>query len=77
VFGHLPRVAGATLLASVISLPILALIVVAVAVGGLWRAQGASTAVVILSMVLGVLTCGSRRRWRSRSAVSSARATVA
>lgn len=59
VFGASPaRVAGATLLASVISLPILALIVVAVAVGGLWRAQGASTAVVILSMVLAVLTCG-------------------
>ncbi|MBN9176039.1 MAG: hypothetical protein J0I43_01520 [Microbacterium sp.] len=58
VFGASPvRVAGATFVASIISLPVLALVAVAVAVGGIWRAQGAPAAIVVCAMVLTVLTC--------------------
>ena len=58
VFGASPaRIAGATFVASVISLPILALIAVAVAVGGIWRAQGVPMTVIASATVLAVLTC--------------------
>ena len=58
VFGVSAGATGWTvLLASVLSAPVLALIAVGVAVGGLWSAQGASDLVVAVSTVLGVVTC--------------------
>lgn len=58
VFGASPtRVAGVTLLASVISLPVIALTAIAVALGMLWVAQGAAPALTAFALVLGVLTC--------------------
>ncbi|WP_282836839.1 hypothetical protein [Microbacterium flavum] len=58
VFGTSPmRVAGATFLAGVLSVPVLGVIAVAVAIGGLWRAQGAPLPIVVLAAVLAVLTC--------------------
>lgn len=49
--------AGATLLATVISVPALALIAVAVALSALWTDRGAPVGVTIVSAVMGVLTC--------------------
>lgn len=58
VFGVSPaRAAGVTLLASVVSVPILALIAVAVAFARLWTAHGADTGLTVVAAVLGVLTC--------------------
>ncbi|EIC06788.1 hypothetical protein OR221_3052, partial [Microbacterium laevaniformans OR221] len=58
VVGASPReIAGVTLLASAISVPALALIVVAVALSALWTDRGAPVWVSIVSAVLGVLTC--------------------
>ena len=56
--GASPReIAGVTLLASAISVPALALIVVAVALSALWTDRGAPVWASIVSAVLGVLTC--------------------
>lgn len=58
VVGASPReIAAVTLLASAISVPALALIVVAVALSALWTDRGAPAGVSIVSAVLGVLTC--------------------
>lgn len=58
VVGASPReIAGVTLLASAISVPALALIVVAVALSALWTDRGAPVWVSIVSAALGVLTC--------------------
>ena len=58
VFGLSPlSVAGSTFAAGILSLPVLALIVVAVAVGRLWVGLGASVALTIVAAVLGALTC--------------------
>lgn len=50
-------IAGAILLASILSVPVLALVVAAVAIGGVWIAHGAPLAAVVAAGVLGVLTC--------------------
>ncbi|MBN9213213.1 MAG: hypothetical protein ABS62_09135 [Microbacterium sp. SCN 70-200] len=50
-------VAGAILLAGVISIPVLTLIAVGVAVTGLWTAHGASGPLTVFAVVLGVVTC--------------------
>lgn len=58
VFGATPRAtAWATLPASVISVPVLGVVVVAAALATMWIAHGATTAVAVASAVLGVLTC--------------------
>lgn len=58
VFGVSPgRVAAVTLLASVLSVPVLALIAVAVAIAMLWTSHGASAGLAALSAVIGVATC--------------------
>lgn len=58
VFGPSPRpLAGILLLASIVSVPILALIAVGVCVVRLWTAQGAPVAVSVVAVVLGILTC--------------------
>lgn len=50
-------IAAAILLASVLSVPVLALIVAAVAIGGVWTAHGASVTMTVVGMALGVVTC--------------------
>lgn len=58
VFGVSPRrVAAVTLLASVLSVPVLALIAVSVAYAMLWVALGAATGPTVLAAVVGVLVC--------------------
>ena len=58
VLGASPRAtAAATLLASVISVPMIALIAIAIAMATLWSERGAPAAVVVLSSIAGVLTC--------------------
>ena len=58
VFGSPPlATAGATLLGSVLSVPVLALAVVAVGFAALWSAQGASLPLTVLAAVLIVVTC--------------------
>jgi len=58
VVGASPReTAWVTLLASAVSIPVLALVVVAVALGMLWTERGAGIGVTVLSTALGVVTC--------------------
>lgn len=58
VFGVSPlRTAAVTLLASAVSVPILAAVAVAVAFAQLWTAHGAGAGVTIFGAVVGVLTC--------------------
>lgn len=58
VLGASPReTAWVTLLASAISVPVLALVVVAVALGALWVRHGTPVGLIVLSSIVGVLTC--------------------
>lgn len=58
VFGLPPlHVAGAVLLASTISVPVLALIALGISLAVLWIALGASAALTIVAVTLGILTC--------------------
>ncbi|MBF4560600.1 hypothetical protein ITJ43_00395 [Microbacterium sp. VKM Ac-2870] len=58
VLGASPReTAWVTLLASTISVPVLALVVVAVALGALWARHGTPVGLIVLSSIVGVLTC--------------------
>ncbi|WP_292834453.1 hypothetical protein [Microbacterium sp.] len=58
VFGVAPRpLAGILLLASVASVPVLALVAVGMSGVILWTARGATVAVSILAVILGILTC--------------------
>ena len=58
VFAPSPaRLAGSVLLASVISVPVLALVVAGIALAMLWSAHGVEAPVTVVSVVLGILTC--------------------
>ncbi len=58
VFGPAPRpLAGILLLASLVSVPIVALTVVSITVVVLWSAYGASVLLSIVGVVLGIATC--------------------
>ncbi|WP_298741625.1 hypothetical protein [uncultured Microbacterium sp.] len=58
VFGPAPRpLAGILLLASFVSIPVLALVAVGICVVLLWTAQGAPLGVSVLAVILGILTC--------------------
>ncbi len=58
VFGVSPRpLAGAVLLASLVSVPVLALVVLGACLVVLWAGHGVATGIGVLSIVLGILTC--------------------